>query len=114
MSFVTVQGSLYPPLKPRFKLLIESVVCLFIIDSALFQKMHEPFIMQGSKVLGWNIMDDLDRKKTILANDLVFELNKSLGFKKDGFAQSLLKPLVWTPMVRFSELATIFEHRIVQ
>lgn len=59
-------------------------------------------------------MDDLDRKTTTLANDLVFELNKSLGFRKDGFVQPFLKTLVWKPMVRFSELATIFEHRIVQ
>ncbi len=60
------------------------------------------------------VMDDLEKKKFILANDLVFELNKSLGFRKDGLVQPLLKPLVWKPMVRFSELATIFDHRVVQ
>jgi len=59
-------------------------------------------------------MDDLEKKTKTLANDLVFELNKSLGFRKDGLAQPFLKPLVWKPMVRFSELATIFEHRVVQ
>ncbi len=59
-------------------------------------------------------MDDLEKKTNNLANDLVFELNKSLGFKKDGLIQPFLKPLVWKPMVRFSELATIFEHRVVQ
>ena len=59
-------------------------------------------------------MDDLERKTKTLANDLVFELNKSLGFRKDGLAQPFLKPLVWKPMVRFSEMATIFEQRVVQ
>ena len=59
-------------------------------------------------------MDDLEKKTNTLANDLVFELNKSFGFKKDGLAQPFLKPLVWKPMVRFSEMATIFEHRVVQ
>jgi len=58
-------------------------------------------------------MDDLERKTTVLANDLVFELNKSLGFRKDGLVQPLLKPLVWKPMVRFSKLATTFDHRVV-
>ncbi len=59
-------------------------------------------------------MDDLKKKTNILANDLVFELNKSLGFRKDGFLQRILKPMVWKPMVRFSELATHFDYRIVQ
>jgi len=59
-------------------------------------------------------MDDLEKKTKKLANDLVFELNKSLGFRKDGLAQPFLKPLVWKPMVRFSEMATIFEQRVVQ
>jgi len=59
-------------------------------------------------------MDDLEKKTKTLANDLVFELNKSLGFRKDGLAQPFLKPLVWKPMVRFSEMATIFEQRVVQ
>lgn len=59
-------------------------------------------------------MDDLRQKTNTLANDLVFELNKSLGFKKDGYLQPILKPLVWKPMVRFSELATHFDYRIVQ
>lgn len=59
-------------------------------------------------------MDDLEKKTKTLANDLVFELNKSLGFRKDGLAQPFLKLLVWKPMVRFSELATIFEHQVVQ
>jgi len=59
-------------------------------------------------------MDDLEKKTNILANDLIFELNKSLGFRKDGLAQPFLKPLVWKPMFRFSEMATTFEHRIVQ
>lgn len=58
-------------------------------------------------------MENLEEKTTILANDLVFELNKSLGFRKDGLAQPFLKPLVWKPMVRFSKLATTFEHRVV-
>jgi len=59
-------------------------------------------------------MNELRRKTIILANDLVFELNKSLGFKKDGFFQPILKPMVWKPMVRFSELATHFDYQIVQ
>jgi len=59
-------------------------------------------------------MDDLEKKTKTLANDLVFELNKSLGFRKDGLVQPFLKPLVWKPMVRFSEMATIFEHRVMQ
>ena len=59
-------------------------------------------------------MDDLEKKTKTLANDLVFELNKSLGFRKDGLAQPFLKLLVWKPMVRFSEMATIFEQRVVQ
>ncbi|MCJ7733113.1 MAG: hypothetical protein MUP11_01070 [Anaerolineales bacterium] len=59
-------------------------------------------------------MEDLEKRTYTLANDLVFELNKSLGFRKDGLMQLFLKPLVWKPMVRFSELATVFEHRVVQ
>jgi hypothetical protein len=59
-------------------------------------------------------MDDLRKKTTKLANDLVFELNKSMGFRKDGLVQPFLKPLVWKPMVRFSELATAFDYRIVK
>jgi hypothetical protein len=59
-------------------------------------------------------MDDLKQKTNKLANDLVFELNKSMGFRKDGLAQPFLKPLVWKPMVRFSELATNFDYRIVK
>jgi hypothetical protein len=55
-------------------------------------------------------MEDLEKKTKILANDLVFELNKSMGFRKDGLVQPLLRPLVWKPMVRFSELATVFEN----
>ena len=58
-------------------------------------------------------MDDLEIKMNKLANDLVFELNKSMGFRKDGVIQPILKPLVWKPMIRFSELATKFDHRIV-
>jgi len=58
-------------------------------------------------------MDNLEQKTITLANDLVFELNKSLGFRKDGLAQPFLKPLVWKPMMRFSELATVFDHRVV-
>jgi 1-acyl-sn-glycerol-3-phosphate acyltransferase len=59
-------------------------------------------------------MEDLQKKTKTLANDLVFELNKSLGFKKGGLSHGIIKPLVWKPMVRFSELATHFEHRLVQ
>jgi hypothetical protein len=59
-------------------------------------------------------MEDLQRKTKTLANDLVFELNKSLGFNEGGLSHGLIKPLVWKPMVRFSELATIFEYRLVQ
>jgi hypothetical protein len=59
-------------------------------------------------------MVDLEKRTQILANDLVFELNKSLGFGKGGFSHSIIKPIVWKPMVRFSELATHFEYRIVQ
>jgi hypothetical protein len=59
-------------------------------------------------------MEDLKGKTRKLADDLVFELNKSLGFKKGGLSHSLIKPLVWKPMFRFSEMATIFEHRLLQ
>jgi hypothetical protein len=59
-------------------------------------------------------MEDLKEKTKKLADDLVFELNKSLGFKKGGLSHKLLRPLVWKPMFRFSEMATIFEHRLVQ
>lgn len=59
-------------------------------------------------------MEDLKGKTKKLADDLVFELNKSLGFKKGGLSHELLRPLVWKPMFRFSEMATIFEHRLVQ
>lgn len=59
-------------------------------------------------------MEDLEGKTWKLADNLVFELNKSLGFKKGGLSHTLLRPLVWKPMFRFSELATIFEHRVVQ
>jgi hypothetical protein len=59
-------------------------------------------------------MIDLEKKTKILAEDLVFELNKSLGFRKDGILQPILKPIVWKPMLRFSELATQFDYRVVQ
>lgn len=59
-------------------------------------------------------MEELKVKTRKLADDLVFELNKSLGFKKGGVSHTLLKPMVWKPMFRFSEMATVFEHRIVQ
>lgn len=59
-------------------------------------------------------MVDLEKKTIILANDLVFELNKSLGFRKDGILQPILKSMVWKPMLRFSELATHFDYRVVQ
>ena len=59
-------------------------------------------------------MEELERKTRKLADDLVFELNKSLGFQKGGLSHALLKPLVWKPMYRFSELATIFEGRLVK
>lgn len=59
-------------------------------------------------------MEELKTKTRVLADDLVFELNKSLGFRKGGLSHTLLKPLVWKPMYRFSELATVFEHRLVQ
>ncbi len=58
-------------------------------------------------------MDDLEIKINKLADDLVYELNKSMGFRKNGVLQPILKPLVWKPMIRFSELATNFDHRIV-
>lgn len=58
-------------------------------------------------------MDDLEIKINKLADDLVYELNKSMGFRKNGVLQPILKPLVWKPMIRFSELATKFDHRIV-
>jgi len=59
-------------------------------------------------------MDDLRRKTKKLADDLVFELNKSMGFKKGGLTHTILRPLVWKPMYRFSELATIFEDWLVR
>jgi len=58
-------------------------------------------------------MEKLEMDINKLANDLVDELNKSLGFRQDGLMKPFLKPLVWKPMVRFSELATKFESRIV-
>lgn len=59
-------------------------------------------------------MEDLKSKTRKLADDLVFELNKGLGFKKGGLSHTLLRPLVWKPMYRFSEMATLFEYRLVQ
>ena len=59
-------------------------------------------------------MEELKRETKKLADDLVFELNKSLGFPAGGLSHTLLRPLVWRPMFRFSELATIFEHKLVQ
>ena len=58
-------------------------------------------------------MKNLEKKINTLANDLVDELNKSLGFQQDGLVRLFLKPLVWKPMVRFSELATKFDARVV-
>ena len=58
-------------------------------------------------------MENLEKKVITLANDLVDELNKSLGFKQDGLMRPFLKPLVWKPMIRFSELATKFDYRVV-
>ncbi len=57
-------------------------------------------------------MEDLKARTKKLADDLVFELNKGLGFKKGGISHTLLRPLVWKPMFRFSELATVFEDRL--
>jgi len=59
-------------------------------------------------------MEDLKGKTRKLADDLVYELNKSLGFSQGGFSHTLLRPLVWKPMFRFSELATIFEDRLIR
>ncbi len=59
-------------------------------------------------------MDDLQGRIRKLTDDLVFELNKSLGFQKGGISHALLRPLVWKPMSRFSELATLFEQRVAQ
>lgn len=59
-------------------------------------------------------MDDLKSRTRKLADDLVFELNKSLGFRKGGLSHALLKPLVWKPMCRFSEMATVFEQKVVE
>ena len=58
-------------------------------------------------------MENLEKKIKIMANDLVDELIKSLGFRQDGLMRPFLKPLVWKPMVRFSELATKFDYRVV-
>ena len=59
-------------------------------------------------------MENLEKEVNILANDLVDELNKSFGFGQDGFMRPFLKLLVWKPMVRFSELATKFDSRVVK
>lgn len=59
-------------------------------------------------------MEDLKRKTRKLADDLVYELNKSLGFNHGGLSHALLRPLVWRPMFRFSELATIFEDHLIR
>ena len=58
-------------------------------------------------------MENLEKDMNTLANDLVDELNKSLGFRQDGLMRPFLKLLVWKPMIRFSELATKFDYRIV-
>ena len=58
--------------------------------------------------------EEIKERTRILAEDLVFEMNKSMGFKKDSITHSIIRPLVWKPMVRFSELATVFEHRLVR
>jgi hypothetical protein len=99
--------------------------------SAIFVLRYEPGILfclistlclLGEKVynnqrevnfIDWrSIMEDLKLKTRKLADDLVYELNKSLGFQKGGISHTLLRPLVWKPMFRFSELATVFEHRL--
>ncbi len=59
-------------------------------------------------------MENLEKEVNTLANDLVDELNKSFGFRQDGFMRPFLKLLVWKPMVRFSELATKFDSRVVK
>jgi len=59
-------------------------------------------------------MENLEKEVNTLANDLVDEFNKSLGFRQDGLMRPFLKPLVWKPMVRFSELATKFDSRVVK
>ena len=58
-------------------------------------------------------MENLKKEVNPLANDLVDELNKSLGFRQNGLMRPFLKPLVWKPMVRFSELATKFDYMVV-
>ncbi len=45
-----------------------------------------------------------------LAGELVEELIKALGLPKDSILSWLSRPLVWKPMVRFSELAVHFEE----
>jgi hypothetical protein len=59
-------------------------------------------------------MENLEKEVNTLANDLVDELNKSFGFRQDGLIRPFLKLLVWKPMVRFSELATKFDSRVVK
>jgi len=59
-------------------------------------------------------MENLEKEVNTLANDLVDELNKSFGFRQDGFMRPFLKLLVWKPMVRFSELAKKFDSRVVK
>lgn len=49
-----------------------------------------------------------------LAGELVEELIKALGFPREGPLKWLSKPLVWSPMVRFSELAVKFEELVFQ
>jgi len=59
-------------------------------------------------------MKDLDLKTKKLADNLVFELNKSLGFKSGGLSHMFLRPLVWKPMFRFSEMAVTFDYLVVR
>ncbi len=58
-------------------------------------------------------MGKLEKDINKLTNDLIDELNKSFGFRQDGFLRPVLKLLVWKPMVRFSDLATKFDYRVI-
>jgi len=58
-------------------------------------------------------MENLEKDMNTLANDLVDELIKSLGFRQNGLMRPFIKMLVWKPMIRFSELATKFDYMIV-
>jgi hypothetical protein len=60
------------------------------------------------------MIENTKERINTLADELVYEFNKSLGFPKGGLTHAILRPLVWKIMVNFSEIMTNFNTRVVQ